>query len=71
MVEGRRTVNPLHRNTGGSNPSSPTNFTCDSTFPTGRYKREGISRLGRNRRRYVPDLTGGNRVIRSRKNEVP
>ena len=54
----------------GSSPYGTT-FTCDSTFPTGQYKREGISRLGRNRRGYVPDPTGGNRVIGSRRNHVP
>ena len=46
-------------------PAALVNFTYDSTFLTGRYKRVGISRLGKNRRRYVPDLSGGNRVIRS------
>ena len=54
----------------GSNPYGTT-FACDSTFPTGQYKREGISRLGRNRRGYVPDPTGGNRVIGSRRNHIP
>lgn len=47
------------------------NFTCDSTFLAGRYKSVGISRLGRNRRRYVPDLTGGNKVIGTIKNLIP
>lgn len=34
-------------------------------------KKEWVSRLGRNRRRYVPDLIGGNRVICFRKNKIP
>ena len=46
-------------------------FICDSTFLVGQYKRMRISRLGRNRRRYVPDLIGGNKIICSKKNKIP